>query len=125
MKSLPDAIAFLEYLRTTHADCCVDPHFSAIILEFANCETDEEIQERVQRVICFIWDILIHMTPSSIAVEKLHLITLQDTRQSTGQHPKTIQLNSYVSSARIQHHTIAQHATCMSVCGYIRVVWCQ
>ncbi len=102
-----DAFKLLEYYRLLPG-CCVDPHFSAIILEFAEGESEEVVQALQE----FLWDILLQACPSSVSVEKLHIHTLQGTRRAgtNGRHAKTIQLDSYVTACRMEHQKKTRQA---------------
>ena len=65
----------------------------------------------VQKLVNLLWDALLHMPASSVNVEKLHANTQETaTAHRAGRTEKSLQLHTYVMSARLEHKRLKQSA---------------
>ena len=119
-----DQGSFQQFLENLRSSCpsCVDPDFSKHILDY----TSDLDMSKVKQVRALLEDVLLHGCASSINVERQHVSTLKGNRHEmfAGRYPKVIQLDSYVTSARIEHKKVQAEAGLLQTCLHNSIYTC-
>ena len=103
----------LSKLQAVDRQCscrrCRDPLFSGLFIDFAlKGGPEQDTPVRVAAVQQLFWDLLLELPGSSVEVEKQHANIQVDCQihRSSAKRTTTIQANSYVMAAVLEHNTV-------------------